>query len=58
MDLINVVACPYCGDTWTTDKDKIDTECLCFRCHNKYIPDKIYKMYRFVFNAIKSVKGQ
>lgn len=57
-DTVNVVICPYCGDTWITDNSKItEQECLCFRCNNKYFPDKIYKMWYFVYNAVKTVKG-
>lgn len=58
MDLINVVVCPYCGDTWITDKNKIDTECLCFRCNKKYIPSKIYHMEKWIFDLVKIVKGK
>lgn len=56
-DTVNVVMCPYCGDAWITDKEEINTECLCFRCNNTYIPDKIWKMWDFVFNLVKRVKG-
>lgn len=53
---INVIKCPYCGDTWESNSD-IPKECHCFRCKHNYIPDKIYKMDDFVFNAIHTVKG-
>lgn len=57
-DTVNVVICPYCGDTWITDNLKItEQECLCFRCNNKYFPKRVYKMWYFVYNAIKTVKG-
>lgn len=58
MDLINVVVCPNCGDSWITDNDKLKLECLCFRCNTKYYPSKIYKMWKFVYDAFKSVKGK
>lgn len=57
-DTVSVVICPYCGDTWITDNLKItEQECLCFRCNNKYFPKRVYKMWRFVYNAVKTVKG-
>lgn len=57
MDLINVVVCPHCGDMWITDNTNITTECLCFRCNNKYIPNKIYKMDKWIYDLVKTVKG-
>lgn len=57
METKNVVVCPYCGDSWITNKDSIQDECFCFRCHGKYIPKKIYKMWNFVYNALMTVKG-
>lgn len=58
MREVKVVRCPYCSDIWVTDKDVKGVDCLCFRCRNIYKPSKIYKMWQFVFNAIKSVKGK
>lgn len=57
MDLINVVVCPHCGDMWITDNTNITTECLCFRCNNKYTPNKIYKMDKWIYDLVKTVKG-
>lgn len=57
MDLINVVVCPHCGDMWITDNTNITIECLCFRCNNKYIPNKIYKMDKWIYDLVKTVKG-
>lgn len=57
-DIVDVVMCPYCGDSWITDnKDITKQECLCFRCGKKYIPEKVIKMWRFVYQALISVKG-
>lgn len=57
-DSVNVVVCPNCGDTWiASNLDIVKHECLCFRCGYKYIPDKVYRMWQFVYNAIKTVKG-
>ena len=43
-DTVDVVICPYCGDSWITDnKDITKQECLCFRCGKKYIPEKTTK---------------
>ena len=57
-DTVNVVICPNCGDTWITDNlDITKQECLCFRCNHKYFPKRVYKMWRFVYNAVKTVKG-
>lgn len=57
MDLINVVVCPHCGDMWITDNINITTECLCFRCNKTYIPNKVYKMDKWIYNLVKTVKG-
>lgn len=57
-DTVDVVMCPYCGDSWITDnKDITKQECLCFRCGKKYIPEKTTKMWRFVYKALIKVKG-
>ena len=52
MDLINVVVCPHCGDMWITDNINITTECLCFRCNKTYIPNKVYKMDKWIYDFL------
>lgn len=55
---VNVVMCPNCCDAWLTeDVDITKKECLCFKCGYKYIPEKIVKMWDFVYRAFISVKG-
>ena len=57
-DIVKVIVCPKCGDSWITEDDNIlKKECLCFRCGHKYIPDKIIKMWYFVYELLKRTKG-
>lgn len=53
---IKVIVCPNCGETWelTTEAPKM---CKCFRCGFEYCQHKPYIMDDFVFNAIRTVKG-
>lgn len=56
---LNVVVCPYCGDMWhTEDRTITQQECRCFRCNNKYFPEKTYKMEDWIFNLVKTIKGK
>lgn len=57
MDSVNVVVCPYCGDMWIANSIDTTAECLCFRCNNKYTPNKVYKMDKWIYNLVKTVKG-
>lgn len=55
---IKVCVCPKCGETWKVHDDSLLAgTCRCFRCHAIYIPTKIYKMFDFVYKAIRTVKG-
>lgn len=58
MQEVNVVVCPNCGDMWITQDDKINYQCECFRCNHKYIPQKIYKMDKWIYDLVKIVKGK
>lgn len=68
MDII-AVRCPHCGDMWnlnniTSDNLGADITTItkltdCHRCGNYYkISDSLVKMIDFVFNAVKTVKGE
>lgn len=68
MDII-AVRCPHCGDMWDLNNinnlsretyfDLILRATDCHRCGNYYkISDSLVKMIDFVFNAVKTVKGE
>lgn len=58
MDEIKVCVCPKCGETWEVfDDSLLAGTCHCFRCSATYIPVKVCRMFRFVFNALRKVKG-
>lgn len=55
---LKVCVCPNCGETWHVyDDSLLAGTCKCFRCNWTYIPTKLYKVYDFVYRAIKTVKG-
>lgn len=57
MDDINVIFCPYCGDSWEPeDSSYLNKACLCYKCYHIYKPDKIWTMWRFVYNCLKRTK--
>lgn len=58
-DEIKVCVCPYCGESWEVfDDSLLAGTCKCFRCGATYIPIKLYKMFKFVFHALRKVKGE
>lgn len=57
-ELLNIIKCPFCGETWHLHSDILSENCYCFRCHNNYKPDKLYKTWDYILYAIKNIKGK
>lgn len=57
MEEIRVIKCPFCGEMWTLEDNIPPAFCECFRCGQCYgFPNPI-KMWKWVYDLVKTVKG-
>ena len=57
MEEVRVIKCPFCGDMWMVEEELPPAQCYCFRCKQYYHFPMPIKMEKWIYDLVKTVKG-
>lgn len=56
-EVVKVMKCPHCGDMWILKEEYAPAFCHCFRCEKDYSFIPTVRMWKWVYDLCKTVKG-